>query len=183
MKRSKPIITKSFWVIILLLISSFAVNGQEKPPQPGSGTSIPEAPPRPLTVSNVLSQNLNFGAFYHGSGGGSVIIYPDGARSSTGDVVLLSLGYTFSAGLFDVVAYPGTLISILSGPDATLTGSNGGTMILQLGDTDPPNPFIITAAPPNATQFRIGGTLIIGSPLANPPGNYSGMFNITLVQE
>lgn len=170
--------------IILLLFSSLRINGQEDPPSPEEGgITIPEAPPRPLTVSNVLTQNLNFGAFYHGSAGGTVIIYPDGSRSSTGDVVLLSLGYTFSAGLFDVVAYPGTLISILVSPGATLTGSNGGTMTLQLGDTDPPNPFIITTEPPNATQFRIGGTLIVGSALANPPGNYSGMFNITLVQE
>ena len=142
-----------------------------------------EQPPRPLTVTVSLTQNLNFGAFYHGNIGGTVIIYEDGARSSTGDIVLLTMGYTFSTGLYDVVANPGTLISILNGPDAILTGNNGGTMTLQIGDANLPNPFIITTTPPAATQLRVGGTLIVGNPLANPPGNYGGTFDITLVQE
>lgn len=142
-----------------------------------------ELPPRPLTVTVNLSQNLNFGAFYQGNIGGSVIIYEDGARSSTGDIVLLTMGYSFSTGLYDVVANPGTLISILNGPDAILTGSNGGSMILQLGDSDPSNPFIMTTTPPSSTQLRIGGTLIVGNPLMNPAGNYGGTYNVTLVQE
>ncbi len=142
-----------------------------------------ELPPRPLTVTVSLSQNLSFGAFYHGNAGGSVIIYNDGARSSSGDIVLLTMGYAFSTGLYDVVANPGTLISILNGPDAILTGSNGGSMILQLGESDPPSPFILTTSPPLATQIRIGGTLIVGNPLQNPPGNYGGTFDVTLVQE
>jgi hypothetical protein len=142
-----------------------------------------ELPPRPLTVTVSLSQNLNFGAFYHGNIGGSVIIYESGARSSTGDIVLLTMGYSFSTGLYDVVANPGTVVSILNGPDAILTGSNGGTMILQIGESSPSSPFIITSTPPSATQLRIGGTLIVGSPLMNPAGNYGGTFDITLVQE
>ncbi len=142
-----------------------------------------EQPPRPITVTVSLSQNLNFGAFYHGNVGGSVIIYNDGSRSSTGDIVLLTMGYSFSTGLYDVVANPGTLISILNGPDAILTGSNGGSMILQIGDSNLSNPFIITTIPPAATQLRIGGTLIVGNPIVNPPGNYGGTFDITFVQE
>jgi len=155
---------------VLLFMTSTIVHGQEKPP-------------RPLSVSVNLSQNLNFGAFYHGNVGGSVIIYNDGSRSSTGDVVLLTMGYNFSTGLYDVVANPGTLVSILNGPDAILTGSNGGFMLLHLGDTDPPSPFIITTQPPASTQISIGGTLMVGNSLQNPPGNYGGTFDVTLVQE
>jgi len=142
-----------------------------------------EMPPRPIDVTVNLSQNLNFGAFYHGNVGGSVIIYNDGSRSSTGDIVLLTMGYTFSTGLYDVVANPGTLISILNGPDAILTGSNGGSMILQLGESYPASPFIITTAPPSSTQLRIGGTLFVGNPIINPPGNFGGTFDLTFVQE
>ncbi|MCD4729579.1 MAG: DUF4402 domain-containing protein [Bacteroidales bacterium] len=142
-----------------------------------------EMPPRPISVTVNLSQNLNFGAFYHGNVGGSVIIYNDGSRSSTGDIVLLTMGYSFSTGLYDVVANPGTLISILNGPDAILTGSNGGSMILQLGESYPASPFIITTTPPASTQLRIGGTLFVGNPIVNPPGNYGGTFDLTFVQE
>ncbi|MCB2220633.1 MAG: DUF4402 domain-containing protein [Bacteroidetes bacterium] len=142
-----------------------------------------EKPPRPISVTVNLSQNLSFGAFYHGDIGGSVIIYSDGSRSSTGDIVLLTMGYSFSTGLYDIVANPGTLISVLNGPDAILTGSNGGSMILQLGDTYPSSPFVVTTPPPASTQLSIGGTLIVGNSLMNPPGNYGGTFDVTLVQE
>jgi hypothetical protein len=142
-----------------------------------------ELPPRPITVTVNMSQNLSFGAFYHFSTGGTVTINSDGSRSATGDVVLLNLGFSYSTGLYDLVGNPGTLVSILKGPDAVLPGSNGGSMTLKIGDTDPASPFIITTMPPNATQLRIGGTIIVGSPLSNPPGNYSGTFDITFVQE
>lgn len=153
-----------------MVVTSLSASGQE-------------LPPRPIAVTVNLSQNLSFGAFYHGAGGGTVIIYPDGSRSATGDVVLLSMGYSFSTGLYDVVANPGTLVSILNGPNATLTGSGGGSMTLQIGNTDPVSPFIITTIPPASTQLSIGGTLIVGTPIANPPGDYSGTFDVTFVQE
>jgi hypothetical protein len=142
-----------------------------------------EPPPRPLTVTVSLVQNLSFGAFYQGTTGGSVIISSTGSRSSTGDVVLLGMGYTSSTGLYDLVANPGTLVSVANGPDAVLTGSNGGTMTLKIGSCDPVSPFIITTSPPASTQLRIGGTLTVGNPGSNPPGNYSGSFNIIFVQE
>ncbi len=165
-KFLKSVVSLSFLYIITITV----VQGQE-------------LPPRPINVSVNLSQNLNFGAFYHGNVGGSVIIYNDGSRSSSGDIVLLTMGYTFSTGLYDVVANPGTLVSILNGPNAILTGNNGGSMILQLGDSDPGSPFIITTSPPASTQLRIGGTLFVGNPITNPPGNYGGTFDVTFVQE
>jgi len=169
-KYSSRFLVSVILLTTLIIMTTTEVKGQE-------------LPPRPLMVTVSLSQNLSFGAFYHGNAGGSVIIYNDGARSSSGDIVLLTMGYAFSTGLYDVVANPGTLISILNGPDAILTGSNGGSMILQIGESDPPSPFILTTSPPLATQIRIGGTLIVGNPLQNPPGNYGGTFDVTLVQE
>ena len=145
--------------------------------------SAQELPPRPITVNVNMSQNLAFGAFYHFNTGGTVTINSTGSLSSTGDVVLLNLGFPYSTGLYDLVGNPGTLISIFKGPDAVLPGSNGGSMTLQIGDTDPVSPFIITIMPPAVTQLRIGGILNVGNPVANPPGNYSGTFDITFVQE
>ena len=152
-----------------MIATSLRVNGQE-------------FPPRPITVTVNLSQNLSFGAFYQGNAGGSVIISPSGFRSSTGDVVLLSMGYTFNSGLYDVVANRGTRITILNGSNTTLI-NGGSSMTLIIGASDPASPFIITTTPPAATQVRIGGTLIVGNAGANPPGNYSGTFNVTFVQE
>lgn len=167
--RKRSLIFASLGSIFLILISQ-TVLGQE-------------LPPRPIAVTVNVSQNLAFGAFYHGSSGGSVIIYPDGSRSSTGDIILLGLGYSFSAGLYDVTGNAGTLISILNGVNATLTGSNGGSMTLSLGDTNPLSPFILNIIYPSTMQFTIGATLHVGNNLANPPGQYTGTFDVTFIQE
>lgn len=152
---------------LLLIAPSLNVHGQEHPP-------------RPITVTVSLVQNLNFGTFYHGAAGGTVIIYPDGSRDRTGDVVLLSS--SFSTALFDVVGNQGTLVSILDSPDAILNCGCGGTLTLRVRQSDS-YPAVITTIPPASTQVKVGGTLLVGTPLANPPGDYSGTFNVTFVQE
>ncbi|HPC97575.1 MAG TPA: DUF4402 domain-containing protein [Bacteroidales bacterium] len=141
-----------------------------------------EPPPRPITVT-VTSQQLSFGAFTMGSSGGSVTINPDGTRASTGDVILLSLGYTYSAALIEITGNAGTVVSVLNGPDVTLPGSGGGSMVLTLGASSPASPFVIPSDPPVPLLLYIGGSLGVGPPASNPPGNYSGTFNITFIQE
>lgn len=140
-------------------------------------------PPRPINVYVNPAQGLIFGAFYQGATGGTVIVFPDGSRSATGDLVLANLGMPFSPAIYEIDANPGTLISILNGPDVTLTGSNGGSIRLHIGNSRPTAPFITTAVPPARTQVMIGGTLTVGSPLANPSGSYNGMFSVTFIQQ
>lgn len=141
-----------------------------------------EPPPHPIII-DATAQGLSFGAFYHGLTGGTVIIDPSGSRSATGDVVLLLLGYSFSAVLFEVYADPGTVISILNGPDIQLFGTPSGSMSLHLGSSNPPSPFVVTSPYSIATPLYLGGTLIVGNSAANPPGSYTGTFYITLIQE
>ena len=140
-------------------------------------------PPHPFTVFVNPAQGLIFGAFFHGVSGGSVIIFPDGSRSVTGDVVQANLGFPFSAAIYEIEAVPGTAISILNGADAILSGSNGGSVTLHIGTASTGALFITSAVPPARTQVRIGGTLSIGSALANPAGSYSGFFSVTFIQE
>jgi hypothetical protein len=140
-------------------------------------------PPRPISVFVNPAQPLSFGAFYQGALGGSVIVYANGARSVTGDVVGASLGFSFSPALFEVEGLPGTLVTILNGPDVTLTGSNGGSMLLHIGASAPGSPFIITTSPPSRAVITVGGTLTVGSPQSNPAGSYSGTFDITFIEQ
>jgi hypothetical protein len=141
-----------------------------------------EPPPRPIRI-DVTAQGLSFGAFYHGAVGGTVVILPSGSRSATGDVVLLGLGYPFSAALFQVHANPGTVISILNGPDAILAGIPSGTMTLHIGSSNPSSPFVSNVNFNIGIPLYIGGTLTVGNSAANPPGSYTGTFDITLVRE
>jgi len=141
-----------------------------------------ELPPRPVEVT-ATGQELSFGAFCHGASGGTVIINSGGSRSATGDVVLLNMGFSYSTALFHLTANPGTVISILNGPDILLNGSNGGSMTLHIGSSNPISPFVISTEAPDYTLLNVGGTLTVGSPLSNPTGNYSGVFEITFIQE
>ena len=127
--------------IILLMLGQVNVNAQPQPP-------------RPIRLYTI--QSMNFGAFYQGFSGGTAIIYANGSRSSTGDVHLLMLGFSFYPAVFQVDAYAGTIVTITNGSDAVLAGSNGGSMTLHLGDSSPVSPFITSVAPSGRTQVRIG---------------------------
>jgi hypothetical protein len=156
--------------VLLLLFATITVKGQEPPPHP-------------ISVFVNPAQGLIFGAFFQGASGGTVTVNADGSRTSTGSIVLANLGFPFSPAIFTVQANLGARITILNGPDVTLTGSNGGFLTLHLGASLPTSPFISTATPPSRNTVRIGGTLTVGSPLANPAGNYSGIFTVTFIQE
>lgn len=143
--------------------------------------SAQEEPPRPMKLSPY--QNLSFGAFIAGFGGGTVIIYPDGTRSVTGDIIPVFQGYQHHPAIFEVEANPGVVISIMNGPNIVLTGSNGGTLTLQLDNSIPSSPFVNTTRPPFRTQVRVGGTLMVGNMLDNPAGDYIGTFSVTFIQE
>lgn len=160
-----------------LLLSALASTAQRKLLALG-----PENPPRPVVIYVNPAQGLQFGAFYQGATGGTVIVYPNGSRSTTGSVIQTNQGISFSPAIFEVDAEPGTLVTVVNGPDVTLNGSNGGSISLKIGSSDPGSPFIATQASPGRTQIRIGGTLTLTSPLANPPGNYSGTFSVTFIQ-
>lgn len=165
-RKYTGIITTGLMALILLTAS------------PGSFGQEP--PPRPVRIT-VTAQQLTFGAFTHGAAGGTVTVSPTGMRSSTGDVILLDLGFPYYPTVYELRATPGTVISILNGPDAILSGSNGGSITLTVGSSDPPSPFVAT--PPFPNLISVGGTITIGNAAANPPGNYSGTYDIIFVQE
>jgi hypothetical protein len=169
-KRFQPEI--NFRVIIALIIGSVIY----------LQSFAQEMPPRPIAGGNII-QNLNFGAFSTGLFGGTVTVSTDGLRFSTGDIVLFPQGYPYYPAIFTLVGNPGTIVHVLNGPDATLTGNYGGTLLLHLGDTAPSDPIIINVTPPALMEVRIGGTLTVGNSIASPPGIYNGSFEVMFIQE
>lgn len=158
-------------LLMLVIVLAFAVRvtGQEKPP-------------KPILVTVSTAQHLQFGSFIQTGSNGSVTVDHTGARSATGSVILPNISSSAfpTAALFIVEAHPGTLITILNGPDVFLTGSNGGTMRLTIGESSTRSPFITRG---RYTDVFIGGTLTVGSLTANPAGAYSGTFQVTFIQE
>jgi hypothetical protein len=164
--RSKAIEVKALLILLLLFILiDLPVKAQLLP-----------------GISFNTIQNIEFGAFSQGSNGGTIIISANGSRSVTGTVIPLNLGVPFHQAIFEVRAPAGTIISILHGPDVVLSGSNGGTATLRIGNTQPVSPFIITQSS-TPMQVNIGGTLIVNNPLLNTGGNYNGTFNIIFMNQ
>ena len=174
------IINKRVWIIKLLLITGFGLLSYCSFAQ---GDPTDTIPGDPGGLSAYTVQNMSFGAFSTGTTGGTVIVSTNGTRAVTGDVVPLNLGTQYFQAIFDIDAPIGSIISLLNGSDATLTGSNGGSMSMHIGGSDPPSPFITIVSQPTRTQVSIAGTLTVGSPAANPPGAYNGTFYITFNQE
>lgn len=143
--------------------------------------SAQEEPPRPMKVSTY--QHLSFGAFINASSGGTVTIDAGGSRSVTGDIIPVFQGMQYHPAIFEVEANPGVLITAMAGPQVNLTGSNGGSLILTIGTMLPLSPFVNTTERPFRTQIMVGGTLLVGSTLASPPGEYTGEFFITFIQQ
>lgn len=137
----------------------------------------------PEPVHAVEAEPLRFGAFFQGPNGGTVSVLPDGTRTVTGDVVAAGMGHLFGPAVFDVEGPPGTIVSILTGSDVQLRGSNGGIMTLRIGNSIPSAPFVIGADPAARASVSIGGTLVAGPQGANPSGNYQGTFNIIFIEQ
>jgi hypothetical protein len=136
-------------------------------------------PPRPVEVTVV--ENLSFGAFYQGAAGGTVTIDPSGVRTAGGDVILLGMSFVFNAAHYTIVGNEGTAINLSYNPSVTLAGP--GTMTLTIDSTFPLSPFPLLNNKPLLNHLHIGGTLTVGPPASNPPGAYSGTFEIIFNQE
>lgn len=136
-----------------------------------------EDPPRPPSIT--LTRDLSFGAFYSATGG-TVTVDQDDTRTSF-NVTLFTFSNS-SAARFNIYSNRGTIISILNVPDFQLT--NGSySMTVSITATDPLLPFVNNNIYMVPAELTMGATLSVGSPAANPPGTYSGTFNVTLVVE
>ncbi len=168
---SLNILLKKWYLLSFITACLFAIcvssNAQEKPPRPIS-----------VTVSTV--QHLSFGPIIPIGAGGTVTVTHYGSREATGNVILPYISANISPALFFVDAEPGTLITIVNGPDIQLSGNNSGFLTLHLGEASTGTPFITTGP---STNVSIGGTLSVGSLMANPAGAYSGSFQVTFIQQ
>lgn len=147
----------------------------------------PGFPSRNITAQAI--QELNFGdvTLISGSAGGTVTVNHNGDRTSTGSVILMHTAVQpISPAIYEFRLCPGKAIAISYLPTVTLTGSNGGSLILNLGSTNfgPSGAtFISNSGCDDIIRLYQGGTLNIGSIGANPAGEYSGVFEITFVQQ
>ena len=126
---------------------------------------------QPIEITN--TQNLNFGIFCQTNDiGGSVTVSNTGTRSATGNVTLI--GQTFSYAAFTITTDSvNNFFLQISTPSINLSGTNGGSMLLQIGTSNPEFPSVVIGSP---AIVYIGGRLTVGTRSENPTGSYSGNF-------
>jgi Domain of unknown function (DUF4402) len=156
----------------------------------GQNNAPPPLPQRIVTATVV--NELSFGdiSLEYSSLGGSVSVTPTGTRHSTGDIILMNMGLSYSPAELSFRLCPGRSIKVVYDPVNYLTfGSYSMSMVIDdiiIGNTT------ISASGQNFTSnkgcndthlMKVGGTLTVGQLSANNPGYYSGSFTITLAQE
>jgi len=161
-----------FCLLTFTFLFSTSVHAQEKPP-------------RPINVSVSTAQHLSFGTFIQTGNFGTVNVSYSGTRTSAGSIIIpnISASAPVTPALFIVTSLPGTLITISNIPQATLTGSNGGTLELNFNlavDCNKGSSFIASTG---TTDVYLGGTLTVGPLLDDKAGYYSGNFNVTFIQQ
>lgn len=136
-----------------------------------------------LTVTD--TQAINFGTFYlTGGAGGTITVGYDGSRTSTGDILLLSMAPTAQPAIFEIKLCPGGNVSVTFDATTTLTGSNGGSLTLDIGPTEkgPNGSIFATNSDCNIiTPLHVGGTLHV--PGTAISGTYTGSLAITINQQ
>lgn len=126
------------------------------------------------------TQDLSFGGFVAG-GGGTVTVSPAGARTSGGDVTLLTSGVfaQFSPAVFDISGSALTAYSITLPADGTVsvTSAQGHSMSLRSFTSSPAGSGQLSGS--GSQTLSVGATLVVGN--SQPSGNYSGSFAVTVV--
>ena len=172
----KNVITDGNFLKLSLLTAIFLLSV-------GFASAQPGLPERSITVT--ATQPIHFGTFcLTGASGGTVSVGYDGITSSTGDIYLSALAPTAQPAIFDIKLCQGRSVTITFDPTATLTGSNGGEFIMDIGPTEKGingSVFPVDNDCSFITILRVGGTLHV--PGLSPAGIYSGSFSITFVQE
>lgn len=162
-------------LFILALLSVITLKGQ------------PSLPPRNITVNS--TQALHFGSFClenSGSAGGTVTVDWQGNRTSSGQIYLLPTAPAHQAAIFEISLCQGRSVIISYPQTIVLTGSNGGSLTLNVGPTEKGGNgslFQVDGDCSFITQLRVEGTLIVGSNSANPAGTYTGSFSIIFNQQ
>jgi hypothetical protein len=162
-------------LICLLLLLNFNLVAQ----------TVPGLPRRTATVS--ATQAFNFGdiTIISGSSGGTVTVDYSGTRTATGSVVLLNSGAAHQA-IFEYKLCPGRSVTITYSPTVTLNGSLGGSLLLHVGPTNlgiSGTSFISNKGCDENHLISVGGTIDVGSISSNPPGLYTGTFDLTFIQQ
>lgn len=130
-----------------------------------------------LTASE--NNQMSFGKFSPETGGGQIVLTPEGLRMAVGDVILG--GGTAQSGKFIINGEPNASYTIQLPTSPALLKHSGSnkTMVVDNWVSDPPSDTGASVLTGGTETVSIGATLIIGSSESNPVGIYTGTYSLT----
>lgn len=135
-----------------------------------------------LRASIYTLSPFQFGAFYPGNTGGTVMLTYDGMRSSSGSIVLLPLGIVGPA-VFEIRSASNTMVQLLYDKQVHLKSAAGASILLLPGELSLGNPFITPPGAGSGFTISMGGVIDLNGGTQYPPGEYAGVFQVNLVVE
>ena len=124
-----------------------------------------------LATANETVQ-LNFGRFYPEAGGGSITLSPEGIRMAYGNVKLLDGPY--SQGVFTIAGSENNSLNIMLPTTPQLLYHNNSINTISLDQWT----YYIPKTTSGDVYVNIGATLNFGPLESNPPGLYTGTYQI-----
>jgi hypothetical protein len=115
---------------------------------------------------------LKFGRFYPEAGGGSITLSPEGIRMASGNVKLLDGNY--SQGVFTITGSENNSLSILLPSTPLLLYHNNSINTIYLDRWT----YSIPKTTSGDLYVNIGATLNFGPLESNPPGLYTGTYQV-----
>jgi hypothetical protein len=130
----------------------------------------------PITIENTGSTSLDFGTISRSTAVGYVTVTPEGDRSASGGVSVLSAS-DYSAAPF-TVGDAAFNITLPADGTVELTRS-GGTEKMSVDGFDHNSTLTLSSA--GTESFSVGATLTIGA--SQVAGEYSGSFSVTVAYQ
>ena len=138
---------------------------------------------KPIKVSIVQINPIQFGSFCDYGSGGTVNISNSSIRTSTGSIVLLYDNEPVSSGIFEAKAPSNTMIQINYDTECMLKGPKWSKLKLVTGDLSTGKVFVTPSNAENGFLISLGGYIEVKNNNSCLPGEYSGQFHITIIVE
>lgn len=156
----------------LLSVAAFLISISSLSQVSVTGTAYTEIVPM-VTIKEKVQMNI--GRFSTESGGGSIVITPEGVRIGKGSVVLLN-GY-YSQAIFIISGSSTNALSvILPGAPQPLYHNNSSNRVYLENWT-----YSTPGTNDGKTEIYIGATLEVGPDDLNPAGTYSGTYQVNFI--
>lgn len=132
----------------------------------------------PLSV--VETEQMGFGKFVSEMNGGNILLSAGGDRSASGVVRLVDSSY--GAGRFVVTGTPGALVAVSLPAQVQIAQSNGRFKMLvdQFSANISAGGKAIDAQS-GRLEVSVGATLHVGEAAGNPPGFYTGSYEVVFM--